>query len=309
MRYYIVSDVHSHFSFMKESLLEKGFLPHEDALVVAGDLFDRGKESLELLEYIENLPHKILIRGNHEFEFLNTVYNILHYGYPEDHQYHNGTVETLFHLSREIPEDVSVSKALINKYEEKYGDNKTRLLLKKVALNMNIMKFIKMIEEEFINYFELGDYIICHAWIPSDYSGPCSIYSLGSDYRYAPYWKNEEMKNLYKGKWLSEIPDEALVRKALSYDPDWKEASLGRWEEASWANPLYMGEMDILPSGKTIISGHIHTRLYWEGEEGKSSDDIYFGKNFIGLDARTYYSHKVNVLILDEDGKIEKEKE
>ena len=71
MKYYVVADIHGFFSALKTALTEKGFFedtePHK--LVVCGDLFDRGKEAVELQKFIVDLMEKdevILVRGNHE---------------------------------------------------------------------------------------------------------------------------------------------------------------------------------------------------------------------------------------------------
>ena len=54
MKYYVVSDVHSHFSLMKKALEEAGFFeetePHK--LVVCGDLLDRGTEAKEMIAFM-----------------------------------------------------------------------------------------------------------------------------------------------------------------------------------------------------------------------------------------------------------------
>ena len=54
MRYYVISDVHSFYSKTMQALSEKGFFedksPHK--LIVCGDLFDRGSESVKMQNFI-----------------------------------------------------------------------------------------------------------------------------------------------------------------------------------------------------------------------------------------------------------------
>lgn len=79
MRYYVTADVHGYFSELKSALAENGFFedtePHK--LIICGDIYDRGAETLELQNFILDLMSKnevILIRGNHEdlaLELLN----------------------------------------------------------------------------------------------------------------------------------------------------------------------------------------------------------------------------------------------
>lgn len=71
MKYYVVADVHSYYQELETALKEKGFFedtkPHK--LIVCGDLFDRGRESVKVQDFICDLMAKkqvILIKGNHE---------------------------------------------------------------------------------------------------------------------------------------------------------------------------------------------------------------------------------------------------
>ena len=47
----------------------------EHILVVLGDIFDRGKETLEVYNFLRSLPDErlILIRGNHESLYLSLL--------------------------------------------------------------------------------------------------------------------------------------------------------------------------------------------------------------------------------------------
>ena len=89
MKLFVVSDVHSFFTPFKQALDEVGFESGNDGhlLVVCGDLFDRGDESCELFEYINSVPNKILVLGNHE-ELLK---DCIDRGYPQMHDLSNGT--------------------------------------------------------------------------------------------------------------------------------------------------------------------------------------------------------------------------
>ena len=69
--YFIVSDVHGFYSILKKELKKKKFdLKNPDhILVVAGDLFDRGNEAVELFKFVQWLNNKkrlVYVRGNHE---------------------------------------------------------------------------------------------------------------------------------------------------------------------------------------------------------------------------------------------------
>ena len=80
MRYYVVSDIHSFYTEMIKALTEKGYFddkePHK--LIICGDMFDRGSESVAMQKFIMELLEKdevILIRGNHE-ELMRILYSV-----------------------------------------------------------------------------------------------------------------------------------------------------------------------------------------------------------------------------------------
>lgn len=60
MRYFITSDIHGHYTELKQALDNKGFNKDADTLVICGDLLDRGKENVKCLQYVNSLPNKVL---------------------------------------------------------------------------------------------------------------------------------------------------------------------------------------------------------------------------------------------------------
>lgn len=71
MKYFLISDIHGHFTEMKSALDEAGFNSEDTnhQLIILGDLFDRGTENLKVLEYVHDLLVKDkvrLIKGNHD---------------------------------------------------------------------------------------------------------------------------------------------------------------------------------------------------------------------------------------------------
>ena len=102
MRYYVTTDIHGFYTPLIAALTKAGFFadsaPHK--LVILGDLFDRGKEALELQTFLSELLDQdkvILIRGNHEdlFEELVTIDT----GLPYRHHVDNGTYDTALQLT------------------------------------------------------------------------------------------------------------------------------------------------------------------------------------------------------------------
>lgn len=100
-RYFITSDLHGFYDEFMEALNRAGFdiADPEHALIVCGDIFDRGKKPLEIYDFLRSLPkeRRILIRGNHE----GLLRNLVARGYPESFDFHNGTYDTLAYISKQ----------------------------------------------------------------------------------------------------------------------------------------------------------------------------------------------------------------
>ncbi len=61
----VVGDIHGHFSRLRARLNEVGFDPRVDRLFSVGDMIDRGPESEQALEWLDE-PWFHAVRGNHE---------------------------------------------------------------------------------------------------------------------------------------------------------------------------------------------------------------------------------------------------
>lgn len=90
---------------------------------------------------------------------------------------------------------------------------------------------------------------------------------------------------------------------------DWRDATNTDWNEAMWKNGFDEEKKRIVSTtDKTIVFGHWHTSYAWHYIAGKTSEfgpdacfDPYYGDKFIGIDACTAHSHRVNVIILEDD--------
>lgn len=142
-------------------------------------------------------------------------------------------------------------------------------------------KTLSMVEpfiNEMVNYFETENYIFVHSWIPI--------------------------------KCYDSLPKYYTHNRKFKFNPDWRNATQEDWDAARWSNPFDLASKGLLPD-KTIIFGHYHTSYARNKFEGKPEfgDDadfsIYRGDGFIGIDACTAYSGKVNVLVI-EDNFLEK---
>ena len=120
--------------------------------------------------------------------------------------------------------------------------------------------------DSMVNYYETENYIFVHSWIP-------------------------------------------LIAERFgfkSYVENWRNADEELWKDARWGNPFELAEGALKPD-KTVVFGHRHTswpRAYWDGKDefGANADfSIYYGNGYIGLDAMTAHSGKVNVLVIEDE--------
>lgn len=287
-KYFITSDIHSFFVPFNKALQEAGFDINnsEHILIVAGDLFDRGEQTLEVLTFIKSLPkeRRILIRGNHEY----LLKELLDKRIPESYDFSNGTVKTCFHLAHRPIDDFYYALYYYSDYadylgfgfptntdEEKELARKWKYLAKKVK-NTGILEWI--FSDEWVDYYELDNYIITHAFIP--------------------------LVKLIKGHMYN------LPTKYLQYKDNWKMSSFNEFEQATWGCPYQLFNAGLfneeIKKGKILICGHwtvtdfraVYLRQYFSEEE--QNYDIFYTKHLIGIDACTARSKKCNVLVIEE---------
>lgn len=240
MKYFVSGDIHGFYDEWQSALKEKGFdiSNPEHKIILCGDLFDRGSQPKEIIEFV--LKHKdkvILIRGNHEDLMQQMIdRNSSDYG-----DLCNGTAQTIVDLYPEWQ---------ISEFD-----------LKKIAKKTRLQEVLDMC----VDYYETTHYIFVRGWIP-------------------------------------------IVENCYLYDSNWRTARKERWEKARWANPVEMYRYEIYEPNKTIVCGHWHCSALWHEQNpdvyeefgDKANFEPFITKNMIAIDACTTFSHKVNVIVLED---------
>lgn len=67
---YVVGDIHGMFHILEKKLKKIGFNKDTDLLVATGDLVDRGKTSIEAIDYLQEKWFTSVF-GNHDYKFMN----------------------------------------------------------------------------------------------------------------------------------------------------------------------------------------------------------------------------------------------
>lgn len=275
MRYFIVSDIHSFATELKWALKSAGFdaKNKNHTLVVVGDVFDRGDETIELYKFLSSIPKKrcILIRGNHEY----LAFDLIRKQYPESHDFSNHTVDTFCQIAHRDINDLhcgDVSWTEVTSY----------------VRSSKIWAWLN--SKQWVDYFELGPYIFTHSFIPvkvkEQYRSRylCwGAYGMSAKcFEYDPNWREASRADLEESTWGDPV--------------DYYQAGL--FEEES-------------KKGKILVVGHWHVSDFWKRIANIKSYDqpiteIYYSKDFIGLDCGVFrepmggYYHPQNVLVIDD---------
>ena len=173
-KYFCCSDIHGFYTIFKKSLEEKEFdINNKDhILIICGDLFDRGSEAKELLDFLSSIPKDrlLLIKGNHEDLLEDCLFQLENHINISSHHWYNGTVDTIAQLTD------------TNKYDLMCGLYKYSLIKKKLSKYFKLIKNCK-------NYLEIKDYIFVHGWIPHirDYK---NLTTVDESEWYSARWNN-----------------------------------------------------------------------------------------------------------------------
>ena len=149
---FVFADPHGCFTPMKAALDDAGFDPADPShlLVCLGDLFDRGSENEKVLDYLSDLPQKVLIRGNHDTRLSAILNGAPIEGYDET----NSTAKTLTEL-------FGAAAIADGRFHADETNDKLRKLRALLAST--------------VHYFEWGEYVFTHGWLPTDDGIPPTV--------------------------------------------------------------------------------------------------------------------------------------
>lgn len=249
---FAISDIHGFYTEMIESLKESGYDEDnpEHLLIVCGDKFDRGKESVKVFQYLKRLMDKnkaIILRGNH----LAFIENFLEGSNDPFNYIHNGlnvTIADFWHRTAPFESWCALEgncELSIENYS-KWAEIARKDINKEYP---ELLPWIKSLPY----YYETDNYIFTHGMI----DGQCF---------------------------------------------DWHNPNIS-WYECTWAKPRDFNN-SIVNTDKKVVVGHINCgllrSLYGYDENDNSIFERPDGK-VIGLDTCTVLTHKVNVLVLEDE--------
>lgn len=287
MKYFVVSDIHSYYKPLLKSLKAAGFDKKnpEHTLIVCGDVFDRGDETLKVYKFLKSIPKKriVLIRGNHESLYLD----LLDKSYPEEYDFSNGTVHTFCQIAGEgLDAAYDLARGYNLMIAEQFGFVNKEMVINYTDLWEHIQIKVKNSEvtkwlqgSQWLNFYELDKYIFVHSFIPLTWNDK--------------YYGKLEARYIYEG-----------VTEAFLEKEDWREATDKEWAKASWGCPYKFFDAGLfnqeIKNGKILVCGHYKCSAFNEHYlSEKDNHNIYFGRNLIAIDATTGLSGQTNVLVID----------
>lgn len=207
MKYFCVSDIHGNYDKMIAALNKAGFNKETDTLISLGDLFDRGPQSKEVLEYVMSCPHRLLCIGNHDLRLMQLIQTpALYTAYDT----WNGVLAT---LNSFLGDDF-------------YHEKSSLMKLRNYDLLIEYFKKCRAA-------FEFSNLIITHGWIPTSTSKN-KIYPY---YRLIPHGGVADWRAAPNIVW--EDAFRVNTEKILQYKvyPD-KDILVGHWSTFSLAQKI-----------------------------------------------------------------------
>ena len=235
-KFFVISDVHGYYDEMKNALDDAGFDPwnSEHWLISCGDNWDRGGQPVEVMRYLQGLPRKVLVKGNHE----SLLQDLCERGYPGSHDFSNKTFDTVCEFGGAGE-----------------GNDFDRCCLVTYQRTKNFI-------DSMVNYFETKNYIFVHSFVPLKNLDGLPMYytknrkfAIDPDWRQAHYsdWEAARWGNPYKLAADGFLPDKTLVFGHWStYDQRPRE-----YEGEDLFDPFY-GDGYIGIDATTALSGQVN---------------------------------------------------
>lgn len=241
---FVVSDIHGFYKEFREALYEAGFDAEnkDHFLIVCGDTTDRGPNPSEVIAYLSRLMQQkkcIVVKGNHE----QLMLDCLNRGYPGQHDYSNGTFDSICALGN-AKGGCTFNECCI------IAENRFKAFVNKM-----------------VDYFETKNYIFVHSFIPLiSKDGLPAYYTKNRKFEFNPEWRYAHHSDWEDARWgnpfdLAEkgfLPDKTLVFGHWATEHKWAEVE-GRkdFDRNAHFDPYY-GDGYIGIDGCTAYSGKVN---------------------------------------------------
>lgn len=234
-KFFVISDVHSYYDEMKKALDEAGFDPwnSDHWLISCGDNFDRGDQSVKVMHYLQGLPRKVLVKGNHE----SLLQDLCDRGYYHSYDISNGTYDTVREFGGDGPDFERC--CMITEHRTK--------------------SFIYSMK----NYFETKNYIFVHSFVPLiNLDGAPMYHTRNRKFAINPDWRHAHAMDWEEARWGNPfelakqgfLPDKTLV---FGHWGTYEQRPYEYYDNDDLFDPIY-GDGYIGIDGTTALSGQVN---------------------------------------------------
>ena len=268
-KYFITSDVHGFYDKLIGALLQNGWdiNNNDHRLIICGDVFDRGNQNKELLNFLRGLPNDrlIYIRGNHEDLLKECVGKIIANKPLEEYHFKNGTVKTIAQLC-----GVSEYPLLVH--------NRNTDIINTVKNTMQDV--LLWIDSKAVDYKVIGDYIFVHGWMPMIYDG-VNYRGKIINPRVAPFemWNNHSSILWEEARWYN-----GMEMWNMGATIPCKTIVCGHYHSSWGHSHLHMDRKEFPQKNQ---------------KNWQKSFEPFIDNGIIAIDACTAYSGRVNVIVLE----------
>lgn len=194
MKLFVFGDCHGFATELIDALYNSGFESGNPnhLLIGLGDYLDRGSENWKVIDFLNSIPNKVLVKGNHE----SLAEELINRGYPGSHDFHNGTYDAICELGG-AGEGNDFDTCCIVAYSK-----------------------LKPFWDEMVNYYETENYIFVHSFVPLKCLDDLPIhYTRGRVYEKMDNWRDAHHSDWEAARWGNPfdlanrglLPDKTLV--------------------------------------------------------------------------------------------------
>lgn len=219
MKYFVITDVHGFYDEAMDALMQAGYDMNnpDHFLISCGDMFDRGTQAKEMLDFLMSVPRerRAYVRGNHEELLESLVRGKRAKGI---HDLRNRTVDTILQLGYSDDYKVALNRAAHDRELREYFDS-------------------------LLDYYETKDYVFVHGWLPCIRDGYDTTGYVIKDWR-----TRATVEDWYDSRWVC-----GFDTWARQPDAESKTVVCGHWH-TSYAHRKYHHNGYEFPSESKMVS-------------------------------------------------------
>ena len=278
MRTLVISDVHGMYDKMVAALEAAHFNPATDRIVVAGDICDRGRDTLKCMDYINHCPNRIVLLGNHDVDMIENLTGVRMDNWADKH---NGRMNTVLSFVDAL-RDWSNGGTIDGYAPSYYGMWSLFSMVRNRPELAEARKIIQTYYENVGIAFETRNYVITHAWLP--YTEVNHLFDITE---VMPDWRtNHDVFDWGEALWYSPYNFIAQAQRKEN-DKIMRHAYVPCMENNFKVDEAILHGREGIKS-KYMVVGHVFAAIYRAAKAGRAGKDM---STWLGLSNDTFLFH------------------